>query len=356
MAFDPADWTTTSQPWNFSPGAWPPQVVDELLSTDFDTSNMSKIDKTRILRVGKKHKEPPCFGKYCWQKTRFDNHLCYEDALGEHCNHNFDEWMQGCQDWSSRFELRKIPHMGVGVFSQHKWKKGDVLGPYLGKLLPEEPADNAYAHVWDIGPPFEHSPGPAVDPVTGKKKRGPLQILVKAYIDAEEEGYWTRFVNHSCRHNAEFQEARVGSTRVLALFCTSDIAVGEQITADYRDDYFVESGRGCRCGEVGCRFPANEEDDADNEDSEDSEDDEDDANDADDEDSGDDEGEQENEHDKDYGDDDEQHENRDADDENYAAPDDGAGDGGDDAEHPDKDPNDTGSDLDFLVNRPAKSR
>jgi hypothetical protein len=125
--------------------------------------------------------------------------------------------------------------MGYGVVSKHHWDEDDVLGAYVGKLIPTQTDNTDYCHEIHIGAEF-----------AGKEAE-------VAYVDAEECGNWTRFVNHSCANNAHIVEARVGDTRVLALVATKEIMPGDSVTIDYQDNYFRE--RDCLCRDANCRYP-----------------------------------------------------------------------------------------------------
>lgn len=96
------------------------------------------------------------------------------------------------------------------------------------------PQNTDYCHQVKVGPAFSKS-GAQV-----------------AYVDARECGNFAGFANHSCDNNANFTEMRVGNERVLALRAIKAIAVGEQVSVDYGDDYFKE--RRCLCGKPKCKY------------------------------------------------------------------------------------------------------
>lgn len=246
VQFDSSDWSKRRRPWNIpkkldSLATWPPLNPHALLNTEFDPDSLSFAAAQHILQLGKHFTRSslPCLGKWCWQTITYTDNsttriFCPLSAQGEPCDHDFTEWMRGCDDWESRFELRAVPTMGTGVYSRWNWKAQDVLGAFFGKLIPK-PTDNTdYCHEVHIGPDFSNRKAEV------------------AYIDAEECGNWTRFVNHSCDSNAKFVEARVGSTRVLALVATKVIELGDQVTVDYQADYF--QNRECRCGAKCCKY------------------------------------------------------------------------------------------------------
>ncbi|KAF2850682.1 SET domain-containing protein [Plenodomus tracheiphilus IPT5] len=135
--------------------------------------------------------------------------------------------------------------MGFGLILKQTWNKGDVLGVYLGELIPYRSYNTDYCHEVNIGPDFSgHS----------RKTGSTTAVEDTAYIDAGTHGNYARFCNHLCDNNANIVEARVGYERVLASITGRAIQVGEQVRDDYGEDYF--HGRSCACGSLRCRYPA----------------------------------------------------------------------------------------------------
>lgn len=67
------------------------------------------------------------------------------------------------------------------------------------------------------------------------------------------QGNHTRFVNHSCRANAQFQRfAWRGAQRIVLV--SRGIEAGHEVTADYSDEYWANLDKACLCGEACCRF------------------------------------------------------------------------------------------------------
>jgi hypothetical protein len=188
-------------------------------------------------RVGD-HNNGHCLGKYCWQTPRWDDYICaLAFDLTAVCDHTFQDSEAGCADWKARFEIRRvgIEVMGHGLYSKTAWTNGDMMGLYLGELLPTRTENTDYVHEVSIGPNFSRAK-PTL-----------------AYVDAFEVGSYVRFASHSCKANAEIVEARVGTERVLA---RRDIAADEQVCIDYWEDYF--NGRVCYCGSVKRKYSASE--------------------------------------------------------------------------------------------------
>ncbi|KAF2451318.1 SET domain-containing protein [Karstenula rhodostoma CBS 690.94] len=224
LLFSPDKWLTAPRPKNID-----------------DTQVSIRTQNALIKRSGAVLRDL-CLGKYCWQTTSWGPRgdiLCHEDANGRICDHTLAEWLTGCSDWPSRFEIRATPEMGYGLFSKVSWRAGEILGLYLGELVPDKTPQSNYVHSVHIGPKF------------AKQDTG-----LVAYIDAEEVGTFTRFANHACAFNALIEEARVGDERVLAMRVRRDINAGEEVCIDYGDEYFGE-GKWCCCGTEECRYKEN---------------------------------------------------------------------------------------------------
>ncbi|KAL4802395.1 hypothetical protein BDV18DRAFT_164218 [Aspergillus unguis] len=86
-----------------------------------------------------------------------------------------------------------------------------------------------------------------VDVMLGGSKDRPYQIF------QGEMGNFTRFINHSCRPNAQFQRFYWrGYERIIVV--SRGVAPGSEITVDYSDGYWRRLEKRCLCGEGCCRF------------------------------------------------------------------------------------------------------
>ncbi|EWY79658.1 hypothetical protein FOYG_17222 [Fusarium oxysporum NRRL 32931] len=67
------------------------------------------------------------------------------------------------------------------------------------------------------------------------------------------QGNFTRFVNHSCKPNAQFEEfVWLGTQHILLV--SKGIEAGMEITVDYSGSYWRGLDKKCLCGEVCCRY------------------------------------------------------------------------------------------------------
>ncbi|KAM3443874.1 hypothetical protein MY4824_000322 [Beauveria thailandica] len=67
------------------------------------------------------------------------------------------------------------------------------------------------------------------------------------------QGNFTRFINHSCNPNAQFQHFVWLSTERIILV-SKGIAAGSEITVDYSESYWSGLNKRCLCGERCCRY------------------------------------------------------------------------------------------------------
>lgn len=66
-------------------------------------------------------------------------------------------------------------------------------------------------------------------------------------------GNFTRFINHSCRPNSQFERFYWrGRERIVVV--SRGVAAGQEVTVDYSDRYWERLDKRCLCGEGCCRF------------------------------------------------------------------------------------------------------
>ncbi|KAL2868549.1 SET domain protein [Aspergillus lucknowensis] len=130
----------------------------------------------------------------------------------------------------SLIELVERPVTGTGVRALTNFKKGDILGLFIGELCPPEwPEDSVYAlaHV---------------------SKTAPDVSL--ATISPRNYGNWTRYIAHSCNASLAFQSRTIGKRTVTTVEAVRDISAFQDLTVDYGEGYW--NGRKCMCGEANC--------------------------------------------------------------------------------------------------------
>lgn len=123
------------------------------------------------------------------------------------------------------YAIRRTP-TGLGFFTLKPIPKGKRIIEYMGPYLPNE----------------------VVDRLNGKYFFG---VNSKWSIDGSLRGNTARYINHSCRPNAE---ALISGRRVW-IWSKRNIKAGEEVTYDYGKEYFEDiiKPMGCKC--VKCAGP-----------------------------------------------------------------------------------------------------
>ncbi|KAM0695189.1 hypothetical protein Q7P36_005545 [Cladosporium allicinum] len=67
------------------------------------------------------------------------------------------------------------------------------------------------------------------------------------------QGNYTRFVNHSCQPNSQYERFMWMSTQRIVLV-SKGIEAGDEITVDYSDTYWKNLDKDCLCGQPKCRY------------------------------------------------------------------------------------------------------
>ena len=132
-------------------------------------------------------------------------------------------------------ELRDYGNRGVGIRALQRIEKGDILGDYVGVLLPpNHRSDPVYSFAF-VG-------------------KGGARNEVLASISAKEYGNWTRYLNHSCQAATCFVSMFIGQKARVMVKTLRDIDIFEEVTVDYGREYWKR--KKCLCGEIGCYNPA----------------------------------------------------------------------------------------------------
>lgn len=185
----------------------------------------------------------PCLE--CEQQAR----ALENNADGTHCNCSVENWRDECwQAFGQHIYLRHVsPSIGVGAHTSIFIHAGEILGDYLGDLIPHQYFVGESRYCYSI-----------FGEVEGANPDEERELL--GYIDASKRGNWLRFLNHVCEDaNVLVREMRVGRVRVIAAMAQRNVQPGEELRIDYGDDYFNGTGVGgrtirCRCGHPNCRF------------------------------------------------------------------------------------------------------
>jgi uncharacterized protein len=123
---------------------------------------------------------------------------------------------------TQRFRIGRS-YTGLGMFATKPFKRRDYIATYRGPRITNEESEK-------------------------REQRGATYMfaLSKTHtIDGSPRYNTARYINHSCRPNAE----PVGRNGGIVIIASKKIEAGEEITYDYGKDYFeyfLEAG-GCQC-------------------------------------------------------------------------------------------------------------
>src|SRR6185503_15606355 len=112
---------------------------------------------------------------------------------------------------------------GLGLYATKPFRKREYIVMYRGRRLPNAEADRLEA----------------------RGSRYMFEINSRWTIDGSKRWNVARYVNHSCRPNAEAVERNRG----IKYVARRRIKAGEEITVDYGKDYFSAfiGKKRCRC-------------------------------------------------------------------------------------------------------------
>ena len=124
------------------------------------------------------------------------------------------------------YEVRRT-RTGLGLFATKPISKGKRIIEYFGPLVPNDKVEKS----------------------DGKYFFG---VNKKWSIDGSPRENIARYINHSCRPNAE---PTVSYRRRVWIWARRNIKPGEEITYDYGKEYFegIIEPMGCKCEKCGVR-------------------------------------------------------------------------------------------------------
>ncbi|KAK0409058.1 hypothetical protein QR680_004316 [Steinernema hermaphroditum] len=129
---------------------------------------------------------------------------------------------------------------GKGVRAVETIAVGTFIGEYHGEIITKAEAERRIEQTYKDG---NHEEGSYILDMDG------------CYVDAKKVGSIIRYVNHSCSPNCEMKPVEVNGTIRFALFAQKEIAIGEELTFDYKMEAIIEDARtlpDCYCGAEGC--------------------------------------------------------------------------------------------------------
>jgi hypothetical protein len=130
----------------------------------------------------------------------------------------------------SMVELVDRPETGTGIRALMGFKKGTILGEFIGEICPP---DYLKGEVYSLR---------RISSTNNDKAR--------AIISPANYGNWTRFLAHSCNSSTEFVPRTIGNRIMMTVEASRDISAFEDITINYGPEYWKDME--CLCGEENC--------------------------------------------------------------------------------------------------------
>jgi SET domain-containing protein len=128
-------------------------------------------------------------------------------------------------NWDVATRLSAIS--GQGLFAIRTFSPGEIIAPYLGKILTSRPVKSSESSATYI-----------------------LEVKPGLWIDGSDSQNPARAANHSCEPNAELV---MNETETFAnLRASSQILAGDEITFDYGFSLSESLFNPCTCGKMSC--------------------------------------------------------------------------------------------------------
>ncbi|XVE87235.1 hypothetical protein DITRI_Ditri18aG0100300 [Diplodiscus trichospermus] len=151
-----------------------------------------------------------------------------------------------------KLEVFKTENKGWGVRAGEPILSGTFVCEYIGEILDEQEANKRLTRYDRDGCKYMFN----VDSHINDMSRL-IGGQVRYFIDATKYGNVSRFINHSCSPNLVNRQVLVDSMDCqrahIGLFASQDIAMGEELTFDYRYELLPGQGYQCHCGASECR-------------------------------------------------------------------------------------------------------
>lgn len=243
-------------------------ILDKLMLLDTPTNIQSSWFLTEAWPDEYPLKRPSGYPRvFPWPPQRIEHVLfarkcdgicvnCGDKAFPPSCNCDPDDWRaQMAKKWTGRLRLKEYLGTGVGVQLTKTGKPGDVLGDYVGEIIPPEHyrSTSHETNLTDLR--LENDcDGDYSYAINSSASQDPVSV---GQISAASRGNWTRFLAHSCDPNARMDDKRVGRHRILAVELTKNVRPDHQLTISYGEGYFRAKGVNnlfCKCGRTSCKF------------------------------------------------------------------------------------------------------
>ncbi|GLU13667.1 hypothetical protein SLE2022_302870 [Rubroshorea leprosula] len=151
-----------------------------------------------------------------------------------------------------KLEVFKTKNKGWGVRAGETILRGTFVCEYVGEILDEHEANKRFTRYGREDCSYMYN----IDSHNNDMSRL-IEGQNRFVIDATKCGNVSRFINHSCSPNLVNHQVLVESMDChrahIGLYASQDIALGEELTCDFRYELLPGDGYPCQCGASKCR-------------------------------------------------------------------------------------------------------
>ncbi|OVA18624.1 SET domain [Macleaya cordata] len=151
-----------------------------------------------------------------------------------------------------KLEVFKTENKGWAVRAGEAIARGTFVCEYIGEVLNDQEANKRAERYGNEGCSYLYHIHAHNDGMSEL-----IEGAVSYVIDARRYGNVSRFINHSCSPNLVIYQVLVDSMDCqlahIGLYASRDIAEGEELAYDYRQELLPEGGHPCYCGAPNCR-------------------------------------------------------------------------------------------------------
>lgn len=151
-----------------------------------------------------------------------------------------------------KLEVFKTEKKGWALRAGEAILRGTFVCEYIGEVLDEEKANKRRRRYGNEGCNYLYEIDAHINDISRL-----IEGQVRHVIDATIYGNVSRFINHSCSPNLVNHQVLVESMDSqrahIGLYASRDIALGEELTFNYRYKLLPGEGYPCHCGASNCR-------------------------------------------------------------------------------------------------------
>ncbi|KAL3526706.1 hypothetical protein ACH5RR_011362 [Cinchona calisaya] len=151
-----------------------------------------------------------------------------------------------------KLEIFKTEKKGWAVRAREAILRGTFVCEYIGEVIDDQEASARRERYGNDGCRYFYEIDAQINDIS-RLTEGHVSFV----IDATNYGNVARYINHSCSPNLVNHQVLVESIDCqlahIGLFANRDIAMGEELTYDYRYKLLPGEGCNCLCGASNCR-------------------------------------------------------------------------------------------------------